>query len=441
MPARTPDTPGPLRSGFVHAGLSFGVFSMIAVFGGAAIHIFGNAEAANPVRQIALFEPEAPVRPVLKNRFAADDRPYLPVQAAVQAEPADASAPIDSATPDLGVNYREASPRVVQVSAGDASPSPQTVRINGVAVTTGQSWQDTRTGRALPAAPIAPVTEQTASGPLPAIATDGRTPAGVYARPFANPESRPTVSIVLGGLGINYTHTKAAIEELPPEITLSFAPSTRNLQSWINQARAAGHEVLLEVPMEPYDFGRERPHPQTLYAGTGKDIISARLNALMGQASGYFGVTNYQGSKFATDSDAAQAVAAALAARGLALIEDGSFNRSGFSGVAVDKSLRFGLADMPIDIHPNGSEIQARLLELETLALEQGRSLGTGFAYPVTIDILKAWTKGLDRKGLALAPASAATRTSASASKPAKTAANDIKAGGQSSLEAVNTAG
>jgi polysaccharide deacetylase 2 family uncharacterized protein YibQ len=161
----------------------------------------------------------------------------------------------------------------------------------------------------------------------------------------------------------------------------------------------------------------------------------------MGQASGYFGVTNYQGSKFATDSDAAQAVAAALAARGLALIEDGSFNRSGFSGVAVDKSLRFGLADMPIDIHPNGSEIQARLLELETLALEQGRSLGTGFAYPVTIDILKAWTKGLDRKGLALAPASAATRTSASASKPAKTAANDIKAGGQSSLEAVNTAG
>ena len=59
------------------------------------------------------------------------------------------------------------------------------------------------------------------------------------------------MSLVLGGLGINYTHTRSAIDELPPEVTLSFAPHASGLQTWINRAREAGHEVLIELPLEP----------------------------------------------------------------------------------------------------------------------------------------------------------------------------------------------
>ncbi len=124
---------------------------------------------------------------------------------------------------------------------------------------------------------------------LPRIAPDGRTPADVYARPFINPGNKPVVAIVVGGLGINATHTKSAIDELPPEVTLSFAPDATSLQTWINRARAAGHEVLIETPMEAYDYGRMKMHPLTLLADAGEAANRSRLDRVLGRSTGYFG--------------------------------------------------------------------------------------------------------------------------------------------------------
>ena len=63
--------------------------------------------------------------------------------------------------------------------------------------------------------------------------------------------------------------------------------------------------------------------------------------------------------------------------------------------------------------------------------MEDGSALGTGFAYPITIDILKAWTARLDEKGIALAPVSAATRTIKSETPVIDTAGIDTAQGGQ----------
>ncbi len=447
MSRQVSDAPGPLRSGIVHTAASLTLFSLLSLGAVLAINTWGDDTSASPVRQLALFETEVPAdRPVIKSRFAIEDEAPGPSYAMLDAEPwsqttapADADFDLSGDEPDLGVSYGDNPTKIVRVDA--SAEAAEAVRINGVRVTPGQSWQATRTGLALPRAPIDDVSENTPFGLLPAIAKDGRTPAGLYARPFANPEGRPTVSITLGGLGINYAHTKAAIDELPPEITLSFAPSTRDLQGWIDRARAAGHEVLLEVPMEPYDFGRERPHADTLYSGAAKDTLVSRLSSLMGRATGYYGVTNYQGGKFAADAGSVAAVADALAARGLAFIEDGSLGRSGFQAEAARTGLRYAVANTPVDTQPDGDEILARLLELETVATERGAALGSGFAYPVTIDILKDWTGTLDSKGVVLAPASTAARALPKPKETSETAQNDRAAGGQVPLQPINTSG
>ncbi|MGB3624508.1 MAG: divergent polysaccharide deacetylase family protein [Henriciella sp.] len=431
--------PSPLRSGIVHTSLSLVAFASVAAVAGTVIHLTGEPGAASPARQIALFEPSGIDRPQLKSRFASTDATVNPGMRQLAAAETDGELDEAGDEPSLGVDYADGSARMVRasLSQGDAD----TVRINGVSVSSGQSWQETRDIKALPAAPIGSVSERTSIGYLPVIADDGRTPAGAYARPFANPENRPTVSIVLGGLGINYTHTKSAIEELPPEVTLSFAPTARNLQGWIHQARAAGHEVLLEVPMEPYEFGRERPHPKALYGSLGEDELTGRLDYLMSRATGYFGVINYQGSKFATDEAATAQIAEALSARGVAFVEDGSLNRSTFNASAAASGLRFRQADTPIDARPDGSEIENKLLELEALALENGASLGSGFAYPITVDILKAWTDQLGEKGVVLAPVSAVTKAAPKPEKQAVRAPVDTAAAGQDQPEALNTAG
>ncbi|AAK25401.1 divergent polysaccharide deacetylase family protein [Caulobacter vibrioides] len=254
-----------------------------------------------------------------------------------------------------------------------------------------------------PGLPQAPLAGLSAPGPggglLPIIAADGRTAAEAYARPFT-PNGRPKVSIVIGGLGLNAQTTRAAIETLPGEVTLSFAPYAEGLQGWIDLARAHGHEVLLETPMEPADYPANDPGPYTLIAANRPDDTVRKLEWLMSRATGYFGLSNYLGARFVDNDQAMNTFNATLKARGLAFIDDGLAARR--AGPIPRAS-----ADRVIDDELSASAIDAQLRALETGAAARGQSLGSGFAYPVTINQVRAWAAGLQARGIQLAPASA----------------------------------
>jgi hypothetical protein len=122
-----------------------------------------------------------------------------------------------------------------------------------------------RPAQPLTAAPIAGLSQPGPNGPLPTIASDGRVPAQAYARPFRS-NGKPRVALIVGGLGLNAVTTRAAIERLPAEVTLSFVPYADGLQTWIDLARAQGHEVMIEMPMEPTGYPDNDPGPYTLLA-------------------------------------------------------------------------------------------------------------------------------------------------------------------------------
>jgi hypothetical protein len=254
----------------------------------------------------------------------------------------------------------------------------------------------------LAAAPIAGLSQPGPQGPLPVIATDGRVPAQAYARPFQS-NGKPRVSLIVGGLGLNAVTTRAAIERLPAEVTLSFVPYTEGLQGWIDLARAQGHEVMIEIPMEPTGYPNNDPGPYTLLANATPDDVEARMSWLLGRATGYFGVTNYLGDRFVTSDAGMAAFLAVLRQRGVAFLDDGSVRRR--PGAWARAS-----ADVVVDETQTPAAIIARLNALEATAKSRGAALGTGFAYPVTIEAAARWTAGLDARGLQLAPASAMTQ-------------------------------
>jgi polysaccharide deacetylase 2 family uncharacterized protein YibQ len=254
---------------------------------------------------------------------------------------------------------------------------------------------------ALPPAPIAGLAQQGPGGLLPVIAADGRQPWQAYARPFRD-TGKPMVSLVIGGLGLNAEATRKAIEELPPEITLSFVPYAEGLQGWIDLARQNGHEVLLETPMEPLDYPQNDPGPYTLMANDAPQATTRRLEWLMSRASGYFGLTNYLGGRFMASDSAMATFSADLRQRGLAFIDDGQASRRG-GGVPRASAERI------IDEQLDGPSIGQQLSALEQSAQSKGQSLGSGFAYPVTLEEVKRWAGTLSARGLVLAPASALT--------------------------------
>ena len=251
----------------------------------------------------------------------------------------------------------------------------------------------------LPQAPFAGLTAQGPNGMLPVIGTDGRTPAEAYARPFTA-NGRPKIALVIGGLGLNATSTRQAIEQLPPEVTLSFVPYADGLQGWIDLARANGHEVLLEAPMEPLDFPDNDPGPYTLMANAQGAETVKKLEWLLSRATGYFGVTNYLGSRFVGSDTAMSALTGALRGRGLAFLDDGLAAKRG-------GGLPRASADRIIDDQLSGAAIDQQLLALEAGALQHGQALGSGFAYPVTLTQVAAWTEAVQSRGYQLAPASA----------------------------------
>jgi uncharacterized protein len=338
-----------------------GVFAVL-ILGGAAITFFGNPHAGEPV--------------------VTGDMPRPPQPKQARVAP---SAPPAAAT----------APQAVPASADTTPPPPLPVQ---------KVTQQIYAGRALVADPA--LVENTPLGPLPRIAADGTTPMRAYAPPTLS-DGRPRIAIVMTGLGISAKATDTALKGLPAGVTLAFAPYAGDVQSWVGEARRQGHEVLLEVPMEPYDFPDSDAGPHTLRSGAAEDANTERLAWALTRFSGYAGVTNLLGDRFLSDAPSLEPMLTYLARRGLLFYDNGQATHSAAPGVAIQVGIAFAQADQTIDSIQTAMEVDRRLSALETLARQRGSAAGTGFIYPVTVDRVTRWAQGLAGRGFVLVPASA----------------------------------
>jgi len=266
-------------------------------------------------------------------------------------------------------------------------------------------------GQPLSTTPIQRVAEKTRWGVLPRIASDGSRPFDVYARPVPRrPQATPRVVLIVGGLGISQTSTQEALRVLAPDVTLAFAPYGASLDRWVQRARGDGHELLLQVPMEPFDYPDNDPGPQTLLTTVSSDVNTERLMNLLGRLTNYVGVINYMGAKFTADERALGGVVRELAARGLMYVDDGSSSRSTAEGAAKSGRTPFAHGDVVIDAVATDDAIEARLTQLEQVARTKGAAVGTATALPITLKHLQNWTKTLEARGLALVPVSSVAR-------------------------------
>ena len=262
-------------------------------------------------------------------------------------------------------------------------------------------------GSALVADPA--LIENSPLGPLPRIADDGRKPMTAYAAPAATGKLR--IAIVVSGLGVSAKATTAALASLPAGVTLGFAPYAGDVQHWVNAARQFGHEVLLEVPMEPIDFPDSDPGPHTLRAGADEDSNLQRLTWTLSRFTGYAGVTNLLGQRFLSDSDVLSPAMTYLARRGLYFYDNGSAPQSAAPQIATATAAAFAQSSETLDGIQTALEIDRHLSALEEEARAHGSAIGSGFLYPVTVDRIAAWSKTLAGRGFVLVPVSAIVNT------------------------------
>ena len=268
---------------------------------------------------------------------------------------------------------------------------------------TGAITKPVFAGRALLADPA--LIENTAEGPLPRIGDDGRKPMIAYAAPAAAGKMR--IAIVIGGLGISAEKTSQALAGLPPGVTLGFLPYAGDVQRWVGEARRLGHEVLLQVPMEPFDFPDSDPGPHTLRSGLDEESNTDRLTWALTRFTGYVGVTNLLGGRFLSDPNSLSPVMTFLTRRGLLFFDDGTAAQSAGSDVALRVGAPFARANQNIDSIQSAAEIDRHLSSLEDEARAHGSAIGSGYLYPVTVQRVAGWAHGLSGRGFVLVPISA----------------------------------
>jgi len=365
--------PGVLRLGRIAASLclfAIGGFSLYTAFRGE-----GLERNRPPAAEQAATPPSSTPQPP----------PQTPAGQAANGMP--------RAEPQSGAN-------VEQMVTGDGtvvtkySPRPRDGS-GPVLVDAMQIGQDPR----MAATPNETLLEETPYGRLPIVGPDGRRPMDQYARPSSGARGI-RIAIVVSGLGLSQTGTQRAIAELPEEITLAFAASGNSLQRWMQEARRGGHEILLQVPLEPFDYPTNDPGPETLLTSKPVARNIENLHKAMGEITNYTGVTNYLGGRFLSDPAAMEPVMRDIGKRGLLFLDDGTSAQSKTAAVAKGTALPYAFADLQLDGQLDINAILQKLDELERIARKNGQAIGVASAFDESVDAIAKWSQEAAMRGI-----------------------------------------
>ena len=358
--------------------------------------------------------------------FVNDPLGGEPTAAVVVAKPPGAS----QAKPDSGDGKQHArydgpaaaAPNPAQAAAATAAatmattPPPGSKTITIFDGSSGKSQQVVIPGNSSSAAPNAPgdkasvdqnMLETTRHGAIPKLGTDGARPSALYARPRQLPANRkdsPRIAIVIGGVGISASGTADAFTKLPGPVTFALTPYAADLEKLAARASGENHEVLLQVPMEPFDYPDNDPGPQTLLTSLTSDQNIDRLHWLMSRFQGYVGVASYMGARFTASEQALAPVLRETDKRGLIYMDDGASPRSVAGQIAGSHNLPFAKTDLVLDAVPTPVEIDRALARLEMMARDNGAAIGLATAQPATIARIAEWAKKVEGRGFVLVP-------------------------------------
>ncbi len=248
-----------------------------------------------------------------------------------------------------------------------------------------------------------PETRQAAAGATAAAAVEqptfqGHDGSGALARnavPFENPDAKPLYSIILiDAPGAAFGPAEAA--ELGFPVTFALDPTARGAAARAEAFRAAGHEVLLILPL-PQEAGP-----------VDAEIAFERASSII---PGAVGVLDAPENGFGPDHMLTQRIVSIVAQSGHGLIGHGR----GLGWVAelaqrggVPSALSFRVYD---DERQSVTVIRRYLDRAASRAQREGHVVMVGHMYPDSIRALMEWAIGEGAAGVALAPVSAVMRS------------------------------
>lgn len=227
-----------------------------------------------------------------------------------------------------------------------------------------------------------------------------------HAVPVTTVQGQPMIAIVLDDVGVNRRGARKAID-LPAPLTLAFMTYADGLGEMTASARAAGHELMVHVPMQPLSPLID-PGPNVLTETLPRAELIQRLAWGLDRFEGYVGINNHMGSRFTASPEGMATVMAALRERGLLFLDSLTAGNSVAGALAAESGVPYAVRDVFLDNEPDDpAAIRNQLAILEQTARARGYAVGIGHPHDGTVAALAEWIPEMRARGFALVPISA----------------------------------
>lgn len=228
--------------------------------------------------------------------------------------------------------------------------------------------------------------------------------SGPYEGPKLVP-GHPKIAIIIDDMGVDRRRSREIIGIAAP-LTLAFLPYAAGVAELAGEARVAGHELMIHMPMEAMN-GDLNLGGIALREGMSAAEIDAQMEKAFTAFEGYKGLNNHMGSRLTGEAQAMARVMQALEGKGLYFIDSKTIGNSVAADVARAYGLETGERDVFLDHKESDEFVRVALREVENIARRRGYAIAIGHPKDVTIRGLKAWAADAQKRGYLLVHASA----------------------------------
>ncbi len=209
---------------------------------------------------------------------------------------------------------------------------------------------------------------------------------------------QPRVAIILDDVGLGSMRSFKRALEIPYPITFAVIPFRRYTRECASMARGRGFEMIVHMPMEPYDYPHQDPGPGAVFEKDSAEKVEQKIQAALDSVMYARGMNNHMGSKITALPFTMRVILSKLKREGLFFVD----SRTTPDTVVIQEANELGVPAISRNVFLDNSrepdDIRTQLKEVIDIAREHGYVVAIGHNYPETVAVLEAEMPRLDRE-------------------------------------------
>lgn len=207
------------------------------------------------------------------------------------------------------------------------------------------------------------------------------------------------VALVIDDLGYN-PEMAGELLKIDFPFTVSILPNLPYTALIARMAIKQGKEVLLHLPMEPYDYPNIRVEEGTLLTSMTDDEIRGLIDRSLDGLDCAIGANNHMGSRMVENEEKMRTILQEMQRRGFFFLDSRTSPRSVVYDLARKMGVRTAKRDVFLDGHDDIDYIHRKLEEVAEIAASNHCGIAIGHLQPNTIKVLKQYMPDLSKRGI-----------------------------------------